>query len=75
MRMLRLHHLGEVLLVNPAHIQTVYKARIRAAVTMGKIEMEDYGEEHGSYIYIAGEDDAVHVDENLDTIDRLISLG
>ena len=60
MRMLRLHSYGTPVLVNPAQIQTVFPHDVEAA---------------GSYIYLAGEDDAVHVDESLDTIDRLVSLG
>lgn len=60
MRMLRLHIDGDLILVNPAKIQTVFpnsKAMVK------------------SFVYISGEDNPIRVDEDLETIDRLIALS
>ena len=59
MRMLRLHSCGTPVLVNPAQILIVFP-RENAA---------------GTEIYFRADDDPVHIDESLDTIDRLVSLG
>lgn len=60
MRMLRLHQLGEVVLVNPAQIQTVCKG--------------DFDRACGAKVYF-GETDFCYVDESVEDIDRLIALS
>lgn len=62
MRMLRLHQYGELVLVNPAQIQTVHRADDELDSILGTV------------IRLSGSD-WLYVDENLETIDRLISLG
>lgn len=62
MRMLRLHQLGEVVLVNPAHIQMVL------------VEDEDRDRACGTKVYF-GETDFCYVDESVEDIDRLIVLS
>lgn len=60
MRMLRLHSLGTPVLVNPEQILVVFPRENAAA---------------GTEIYFRADDDPVHIDESLETIDRLVSLG
>ena len=60
MRMLRLHFMDTLILVNPAQIQTVFPSN------------EDMAK---AFVYLSGEDDPIRVDEDLETIDRLISLN
>lgn len=60
MRMLRLHSGGDLILINPAQIQAVFPS--------GEAMVK-------SFVYIFDEDSPVRVDEDLETIDRLISLG
>ena len=62
MRLLRLHQHGELVLLNPAQIQTVQRAD------------EELDKALGTVIRLNGSD-WLYVDENLETIDRQISLG
>ena len=60
MRMLRLHHYGAEILVNPAYIETVFPST---------------SEGIGAYVYVSGEEGPLHIDEDLETIDRKIALS
>lgn len=62
MRMLRLHQGGELVLINPAQIQTVQRADDELDTTLGTV------------IRFSGSD-WLYVDENLETIDRLVALS
>lgn len=62
MRMLRLHQHGELVLINPAQIQTVQRTDDELDATLGTV------------IRFSGSD-WLYVDENLETIDRQISLS
>lgn len=62
MRMLRLHRLGDLVLINPAHIQTVL------------VEYDDRDRVCGSKVYF-DETDFCYVDESIEDIDRLIALS